>query len=142
MVLFMHKPHIPDNRVFPFSANMRTVSSTIPPAEVPYSALIGQVIKRFRDDARIDQGTMAAHLRMSQSAYSRIEGGDTNMNVWQLRACAAALNRRPADVLAEVQKRELQLQKQGINIVAEKRTNPAAALIGIAILVALLSSSK
>jgi transcriptional regulator with XRE-family HTH domain len=121
---------------------MRVVSSSVPAAEVPYSALIGQVIKKLREGAHIDQGAMAAQLGLSQSAYSRLECGETNMNVWQLRACAAALGQQPAQLLALAQRREMQLQAQGIAIVPEKRTNPAGALIGLAILAALLASSK
>ncbi|HEX6706062.1 MAG TPA: helix-turn-helix transcriptional regulator [Albitalea sp.] len=98
------------------------------------------MIKYFRTNAGIDQGTMAAYLELSQSAYSRIESGDTVVNVWQLRKCCEALGSSPSQVLSEVQFREEQLQAQGVEIVPEKRTNPGAALIGIAILAALLAS--
>jgi transcriptional regulator with XRE-family HTH domain len=106
---------------------------------MPYSALLGQLIKHSRVAHNIDQSAMAAALGFSQSAYSRIESGDTNMNVWQLRACAEQLGTTPSRLLAQVEVHERQLAAQGVTVVAEKRSNPAAALIGIAILAALLS---
>lgn len=116
----------------------KTSSPPVPPAEMPYSALLGQVIKHQRIAAGIDQAHMAAQLGLSQSAYSRLETGDTVMNVWQLRLCCDGLGVPAALLMAEVQRHEDQLRTRGISIVAEKRTNPAAAVIGIAILAAIL----
>lgn len=110
-----------------------------PPPEIPYSALLGQVIKQRRTSQGVDQVDMASALGVSQSAYSRIESGDTTMNVWQLRTCAELLDVSPSRLLEQVQRHEHQLSSQGVKVVAEKRTNPAAALIGIAILAALLA---
>lgn len=106
---------------------------------MPYSALLGQLIKHLRIAKSIDQQAMAAALGVSQSAYSRIESGDTNMNVWQLRTCADQLGVAPSRLLAQVEVHERQLSGQGVTVVSEKRSNPAAALIGIAILAALLA---
>ena len=106
--------------------------------EMPYSALLGQLIKHNRVAKNADQLAMAAALGISQSAYSRIESGDTNMNVWQLRTCAELLGMTLSQLIAQVEVREHQLSEQGVTVVAEKRSNPAAALIGIAILAALL----
>lgn len=107
--------------------------------EMPYSALLGQVVKAERIRRCIDQGAMAASLGISQSAYSRLESGDTTMNVWQLRSCARVLRLSVVKLMHSVERYETQLAAQGIEIVAEKRTNPAAALIGLAILAAFLS---
>ena len=111
----------------------------VPQPEMPYSALLGRVVKHARSERKIDQLSMATALGVTQSAYSRIESGDTNMNVWQLRTCAEQLGIAPSRLLAEVEAREADLRAQGVAIVAEKRSNPAAALIGLAILAALLS---
>lgn len=109
-----------------------------PPPEVPYTALLGQVIKAGRVAQRIEQAAMAAHLGLSQSAYSRLESGDTNMSVWQLRACALKLGTTVSAVTRNVEGLEQQLAAQNIKIVPEKKANPAAALIGLAILAAFL----
>ena len=81
---------------------------------------------------------MAQHLGLSQSAYSRLETGDTNMSVWQLRACASKLGMSVSELMKRVEVYEQRLAAQAIQIVPEKKSNPAAALIGLAILAALL----
>jgi transcriptional regulator with XRE-family HTH domain len=106
---------------------------------MPCSALLGQLIRHSRIAQNVDQAAMAVALGVSQSAYSRMESGDTNMNVWQLRTCAHQLGTLPSRLIAQVEVHERQLAAQGVTIVAEKRTNPTAALIGLAILAALLS---
>lgn len=105
---------------------------------MPYSALWGQVIKNERTRLTIDQGSMASALGLSQSAYSRLESGDSTMSVWQMRECARLLNLSVAELLERVDAFERRLQQANVEVVAEKRTNPAAALIGLAILAALL----
>lgn len=120
---------------------IREVSTpTVPRPEVPYSALLGQLIKQLRLSKGIDQLAMAAALGISQSSYSRIESGDTNMNVWQLRGCAEQLGVSPSSLLKRVEVHQVQLQSEGVEIVSEKRSNPTAAIIGLAILAALLAS--
>lgn len=113
-------------------------SPVVPMAEMPYSALWGQVIKDERNRLTIDQGSMANALGLSQSAYSRLESGDSTMSVWQMRECARLLSLSVGDLLRRVEVLEQQLQRANVQVVAEKRTNPAAALIGLAILAALL----
>lgn len=121
---------------------MRQLSTpAVPAPEVPYTALLGQLLKhhRLHRYQQIDQQTMAAALGLTQSAYSRLESGDTNITAWQLRVCAAQLGLRPSQLLAQVEQHESMLQAQGVAIVAEKKTNPVAALIGLALLAALIS---
>lgn len=106
---------------------------------MPYSALLGYVLKQHRLRKQVDQQSIAAALGLSQSAYSRIESGDTNLSAWQLRLCASQLGLRPSQLLAEVEARESLLATQGVSVVAEKRANPAAVLLGLALLAALVS---
>lgn len=114
-------------------------SPALPSPEVPYPSLVGQVIKQARQAHGVQQADLAAILGMTQSAYSRLESGDSVLNIWQLRQCAHALGMTPAVLLAEVERAEARLSREGLTIVAEKKTNPAAAIVGIALLVALLS---
>ncbi len=85
---------------------------------------------------------MANLLGLSQSAYSRLESGDTMFSVWQMRECAKLLKLAPSEVLRRVEHLEDQLSKQDVPIVEAKKTNPAGALVGIALLLALLSSMR
>ena len=112
---------------------------TLPSPEVPYPSLLGQVLKQVRQARNVQQTDLAAALGLSQSAYSRLESGDSVLNAWQLRQCALELGTTPSVLLAEVERMELQLTQSGVSIVAEKKSNPAAAMLGIAFLVALLS---
>lgn len=112
---------------------------TLPSPEVPYPSLLGQVLKQVRQARNVQQTDLAAALGLSQSAYSRLESGDSILNAWQLRQCALELGTTPSVLLAEVERMELQLTQAGVSIVAEKKSNPAAAMLGIAFLVALLS---
>jgi len=61
------------------------------------------------------------------------------MSVWQLRRCAEAVGSSPTEILSDAERIAKALQAQGVTIVSEKRTNPAATLIGIGILLALLA---
>lgn len=101
--------------------------------------MLGQVLKQVRQARNVQQTDLAAVLGLSQSAYSRLESGDSVLNAWQLRQCALELGTTPSALLAEVERMELQLTQSGVSIVAEKKSNPAAAMLGIAFLVALLS---
>jgi transcriptional regulator with XRE-family HTH domain len=114
----------------------------LPPPEVPYSALLGQVVKQARVERRVSQAAMATSLGLSQSAYSRLETGDSTFNVLQLRQCAMALGVLPSLLLQSVEAFEAQLCSQGVGIMEEKKANPAAALLGIGVLLALLSRSS
>lgn len=121
-------------------AYMRKLSTpTMPPPEVPYSALLGHVLKQHRLLRQIDQQSMAAALGLSQSAYSRIESGDTSVSAWQLRVCASQLGLRSSQLLGEVEAHESRLATQGVAVVAEKKANPTAVLLGLALLAALVS---
>jgi hypothetical protein len=61
------------------------------------------------------------------------------MNVWPLRTYAEQFGMSLSHLLAQVEGHERQLSARGVAVVAEKRSNPAAALIGLAILAAWLS---
>lgn len=115
---------------------------SIPTPEVPYSALLGQVIKQARIEQGGQQGDMAKLLGLSQSAYSRLESGDSMFSVWQMRQCAEQLRMRPSELLRRVELHESQLTREGVPIVEAKKANPTAALMGIALLLALLAGAR
>lgn len=114
----------------------------LPQPEVPYSALVGQVIKQARVGQGGQQLDMANMLGLSQSAYSRLESGDSMFSVWQMRECAKLLNMAPSEVLRRVELLEQQLSAQNVPIVEAKKANPAGALVGVALLLALLASTR
>ena len=75
---------------------------------------------------------------MSQSAYSRLESGDSVVNLAQLHVIAPRLGMSPSEVLNSADQYAARLRHQGVDVVSEKPSNPAAVAIGLGLLVALL----
>lgn len=113
-----------------------------PKPTIPYTALVGQVLLRLRGRMGLDQNDLAKALNASQSAYSRIEQGDTTISIPQLRVIARRLDISPSDVLSEADRLAEQLRAQGVDISDEKGVHPAAVMIGLGILAAILAASK
>lgn len=121
---------------------MQTKSSPQPKPVVTYPALVGKVLAHRRKTLNIEQGKVAADLGLSQSAYSRLESGESVLNVSQLHNVAGQLGMRPAQVLSLADRYAAQLEQQGVNIIAEKQNNSAAIAIGLGLLAALLMGGK
>lgn len=113
-----------------------------PKPTIPYTALVGQVLLRHRGRMGLHQSDLAAALTVSQSAYSRVEQGDTTISISQLRVIARRLGIKPGDILIEADGLAERLRLQGVAVSDEKGKNPAAVMIGLGILAAILASSK
>jgi len=113
---------------------------------VPYSVVVGRVLQQRRTQLGLHQNDLAAALRITQSAYSRLESGDTALSLTQLRIAAAVLQASASAILASAEQYANYLQLQGVQITDEKKDNSAAVLIGLGLLaaamVALSSSSQ
>lgn len=105
---------------------------------VAYPALVGRVIANERERIPLRQGEMAAKLSLSQSAYSRLESGDSVLNVAQLSSISTVLGTTPGVVLARADGLANQLRSQGVEVVDAKPDNAAALVIGLGLLAALL----
>jgi transcriptional regulator with XRE-family HTH domain len=117
----------------------------LPTAVMPYNALVGHVIQRHRESLGKNQGEVAQALGLTQSAYSRVESGQTALTVSHLRALTNALRTTPESILSEADSLAKQLVKKGVQVPNEKPTDndnevKAAFLIGLGILLALLAS--
>jgi transcriptional regulator with XRE-family HTH domain len=60
---------------------------------------IGQKIKKLRELKNLTQEYMAAQLEMSQSAYSKIETGESDVTFKKLELISRALDVKPEDIL-------------------------------------------
>ncbi len=109
---------------------------------MPYGVLLGQVLKTHRDRFALEQKDLAASIRTSQSAYSRMETGHTAVTVPQLRALSRTLGTSASTILAEVDQLAKNLEAQGIDVPDQREPNAAAVLIGLGVLLALLSTGK
>lgn len=112
------------------------------PPVVPYPVLLGQIIQSHRARLNLHQSDVAAAIGLSQSAYSRIESGDTAMSISQLRAAARSLGLRPSDLLHQVDSYARQLESNRVAIPDVKAANPAALLIGLGLLAALIAATS
>lgn len=113
-----------------------------PPVQpiITYGALVGRVVLRHRKHRGLGQNHLARSLGVSQSAYSRIELGQTTITLAQLRQIAGCLGLQPSALLKEADDWATQLQARGVQITDEKEMPAGALLVGLGILAALLSS--
>lgn len=117
----------------------------MPAAVMPYNALVGQVIQRHREILGKNQGEVAQALGLTQSAYSRVESGQTALTVSHLRSLASTLRTTPDSILFETDFLAKQLVKKGVQVPNEKPTDndqemKAAFLIGLGILLVILAN--
>lgn len=116
--------------------------STLPTPEIPYTALVGQVLAVRRQNLGLQQNVLAHALGISQSAYSRIEQGKTSLSIPQLRIVADVLYSSPSEILAQAESQTALLAARGVAISDEKNVSPAALLIGLGILAAIIASTS
>jgi transcriptional regulator with XRE-family HTH domain len=119
---------------------MNSKSSPLPQPVVAYPSLIGKVILQRRELCGTTQAAVAEALGLSQSAYSRLESGDSVINVSQLRSIAQVIGEQPSDLLKRADRYELRLRQQGAEVVSEKKDNSVAIAIGLGLLAAVLLS--
>ncbi len=128
--------------IYVLNAYMHTMSTQKTTPVVTYPALVGKILAQKREECAIKQAEMATALGMSQSAYSRLESGDSVMNISQLRKICAQLGLRPSDALRSADEYAEKLNLQHVDVVAEKPNNPAAVVIGLGLLAALFMSGS
>lgn len=85
---------------------------------------------------------MAEALGISQSAYSRLELGQSAMSVTQLRAIAEKLGTTPDSVLSHATEYAKRLRAQGVTVTDQKPDSAAAVLIALGILAALFAAAS
>ena len=109
---------------------------------VTYGAVVGQVIERLRASRGKTQDDLGAALGIGQSAYSRLEQGQTSMTLAQLRATAEFLASSPNLIIREADSLTVRLLAQGVVVKNDKDISPAAVLVGLGILAALIAASR
>ena len=76
-----------------------TLKSTGANPVVPYSMIVGEVIKELRSQKGLTQNKICQIAGITQSAYSRIENGDINPSIAQIRDIALALEANVSDII-------------------------------------------
>jgi transcriptional regulator with XRE-family HTH domain len=105
-----------------------------------YPAVVGQILASIREQRGEKPRDVAARVGLSQSAYSRLDKGDSVMNLPQLHKVSAELGETPSAVLHRADAIKKQLRAQGVQVLPEKPDNAAAALVGLGLLAAVLLS--
>lgn len=100
------------------------------PPEISYAAILGRVILLRRRELGIYQAALADALGINQSAYCRVEAGDTVMNVFQLRQAAEVLQMGEDELLQRVASAVKRVKARHIPIVnRSKRDARTRALL-------------
>lgn len=121
---------------------MNQPATQIPKPTISYATLVGRIVEHHRTQSHIHQGAMAQALGISQSAYSRLEQGQSAMSVTQLRIIAEKLGTTPDFLLQHTAKYANQLRTQKVAITDEKHGSSAGALIALGILAALFAAAN
>lgn len=105
-----------------------------------YNAVLGRLLIGYRNQLSLDQKKMSDALGMSQSAWSRIETGETSVTVAQLGRIAQLLNVAPQSIIEEVERAKLKLQSAGVEVMLDKpkKEDMAMALLAGAALGVIL----
>lgn len=109
---------------------------------ITYSNLVGQVILLHRRRLKLDQSDVASALGVSQSAYSRLEGGDSSLSVGQLRIVAERLGVLPNELLRQTDELAERATLQGVTVTNEKKADQGPLLLALGILAAILATKK
>ena len=110
---------------------------------ITYGALLGRIIEYRRKQLAVNQDVLAGALGISQSAYSRLEKGQSAMTVQQLRAVAPHVKTTPGQLLTEVEQYAALYQRQGGQIIEDKEeSSVGGVLVALGILATILAASK
>lgn len=110
---------------------------------LPYSVLVGKIIEKLRRERELTQSQMAERLQIGQSAYSRLEAGQSAMTLPQLRKVARVMDMSPHQIMEKTEQAAQRLRAQGVEVPDEKAESPlekAGILVALGLLLALASS--
>ncbi len=111
--------------------------------EIAYGALLGRVIEHHRTHRKIHQETIAKVLGISQSAYSKLEKGQSTISVVQLNTIAGCLKMHSATLIQDTERYAAHLRQQGVEITNEKQEPSAAGLlVALGLLAALIAAAS
>jgi transcriptional regulator with XRE-family HTH domain len=120
---------------------MSKIATTVKP-KIAYGALLGRVIEHHRTQRKVQQEQIATSLGITQSAYSKLEKGQSAISVMQLNTVAACLQMQSSTILQDAERYAAHLRQQGVEITNEKQDSSAAGLlIALGLLAALIAAA-
>lgn len=88
--------------------------------EVPYAYVVGRVLAVLRQERGLSQDELAHRSGLTQSALSRLELGETVLNVEHLMMLARALKMTPAAIVRRADGLVAELKQHNVGV-AEQR---------------------
>ena len=107
-----------------------------------YQAIVGEVIVLRRKDMGLNQADLAQRIGISQSAWSRVEKGLSNLTVEQLTKVASVLGVAPNQIIAEADQAKVALQHDGVQVAGTKSDATGWLLLGAAAIGLVILASK
>lgn len=92
-------------------------------SETSYPAILGRILEHLRKDAGYDQGELADKLGLTQSAWSRIERGQSGLSMEQLVKVSNVLNTKPHNIIADADYATEKLKNDGVTVHPNILTN-------------------
>ena len=105
-------------------------------AETSYPAIVGKLLENLRKDQNLRQQELAGLLGLTQSAWSRIERGQTGLSMDLLVRVCDVLGTSPHLLLGDADKARAGLLAQGIKVHPHIIARPERmmAMLGLAAL--------
>ena len=116
-----------------------------------YAAILGQMVKQLREEAKphLDQKDVAKHLGVSVMTISRIESGDTVLDVPQMEKVAQFFKMDPLEFFKKSLAIKQKLEKDKFKVLEDKKeinNTPNFAAVSLAlvagVVVAILLTRK
>lgn len=107
-----------------------------------YAAILGQMVRQLREHNGIDQGALAQDIGVSVMTVSRIESGDTVLDVPQMEKIAKRLGMSPMDFFEQSLKIKEAAEKEHIEVLQNKKElnqHADLAIISIAAIVGIIA---
>lgn len=107
-----------------------------------YAAILGQMIRQLREAKNADQADIANHLGVSVMTISRIESGDTVLDVPQMEKVASFFNMEATDFFENSLKIKKKAEKQNYTVFQNKKEinkHSNVALLSVAAIVGIVT---
>lgn len=82
------------------------------------AAILGQTLSMLRKEKGMTQEEMAQAMGISTSSWARIEKGDSDISVLQLRKAADTLGHADVDILGAAKAGEADARAKGLHVIA------------------------
>ena len=119
-------------------------------SETTYQSVLGRLIAQKRQQKQIDQGEMAKAVGVSRSTWSRIEAGESALNMDQLAKAASRLGISVGVLMIEADEVAGKLREQDVEVLdsrdqtsafkIEKTAAATVAFLGGAVLTGIVAA--